>query len=228
MSRTRLSKPAGRVMMAVWILSGLVWSACGSADTAPQVESVPATPITQSPGAQPEEEPSLVVEPAPGDSDQAPATTVADSSTIPTTTGDPDASVEIAPDPEETTTTAAETTATAAPTTTAVAEETDVTVTTTASAPSTTTAAPTTTRAPTTTTRAPTTTTTAAPTTTTVAPTTTTTAAPTTTTAAPTTTTTEAHNRPTAPDFTLELGNGGTFTLSAEPRAVYMVFWAEW
>ena len=201
MSRTRLSKPAGRVMMAVWILSGLVWSACGSADTAPQVESAPATPTTQSPGAQPEEEPSLVVEPALGDSDQAPATTVADSSSIPTTTGDPDASVEIAPDPEETTSTAAETTATAASTTT---------------------------RAPTTTTRAPTTTTTAAPTTTTAAPTTTTTAAPTTTTAAPTTTTTEAHNRPAAPDFTLELGNGGTFTLSAEPRPVYMLFWAEW
>ena len=222
MSRTRLSKPAGRVMMAVWILSGLVWSACGSADTAPQVESAPATPTTQSPGAQPEEEPSLVVEPAPGDSDQAPATTVADSSTIPTTTGDPDASVEIAPDPEETTTTAAETTATAAPTTTRAP------TTTTRAPTTTTTAAPTTTRAPTTTTRAPTTTTTAAPTTTTAAPTTTTTAAPTTTTAAPTTTTTEAHNRPAAPDFTLELGNGGTFTLSAEPRPVYMVFWAEW
>ena len=28
--------------------------------------------------------------------------------------------------------------------------------------------------------------------------------------------------------FTLELGTGGTFTLSAEPRPVVLVFWAEW
>lgn len=31
-----------------------------------------------------------------------------------------------------------------------------------------------------------------------------------------------------APDFILELGNGGTFVLSEEARPVFMVFWAEW
>ena len=31
-----------------------------------------------------------------------------------------------------------------------------------------------------------------------------------------------------APDFLLELGDGGTFVLSAEEKPVYMVFWAEW
>ena len=31
-----------------------------------------------------------------------------------------------------------------------------------------------------------------------------------------------------APDFTLELGDGGTFVLSQEVRPVYLVFWAEW
>ncbi len=31
-----------------------------------------------------------------------------------------------------------------------------------------------------------------------------------------------------APDFTLALGDGGTFTLSQEARPVYMIFWAEW
>jgi len=31
-----------------------------------------------------------------------------------------------------------------------------------------------------------------------------------------------------APDFSLELGDGGTFTLSEEARPVFMVFWAEW
>lgn len=31
-----------------------------------------------------------------------------------------------------------------------------------------------------------------------------------------------------APDFSLELGDGGTFTLSEETRPVFMVFWAEW
>lgn len=31
-----------------------------------------------------------------------------------------------------------------------------------------------------------------------------------------------------APDFTLALGDGGTFTLSAEQKPVYMIFWAEW
>ena len=33
---------------------------------------------------------------------------------------------------------------------------------------------------------------------------------------------------PPAPDFTLVLGSGGTFTLSDEQKPVYMVFWAEW
>jgi hypothetical protein len=32
----------------------------------------------------------------------------------------------------------------------------------------------------------------------------------------------------TAPDFTLALGDGGTFRLSEEKNPVYMVFWAEW
>lgn len=31
-----------------------------------------------------------------------------------------------------------------------------------------------------------------------------------------------------APDFTLALGDGGEFTLSAEQKPVYLVFWAEW
>ena len=31
-----------------------------------------------------------------------------------------------------------------------------------------------------------------------------------------------------APDFELELGNGGTFLLAEEARPVYLVFWAEW
>lgn len=35
-------------------------------------------------------------------------------------------------------------------------------------------------------------------------------------------------DRPVAPDFTLELGDGGTFVLSEEARPVYLVFWAEW
>jgi len=34
--------------------------------------------------------------------------------------------------------------------------------------------------------------------------------------------------RPEAPDFTLELGDGGTYTLSEGERPVYLVFWAEW
>ena len=33
---------------------------------------------------------------------------------------------------------------------------------------------------------------------------------------------------PDAPDFELALGQGGTFSLSAEEKPVYMVFWAEW
>ncbi len=35
-------------------------------------------------------------------------------------------------------------------------------------------------------------------------------------------------DRPLAPDFTLELGDGGTYTLSEGERPVYLVFWAEW
>ena len=31
-----------------------------------------------------------------------------------------------------------------------------------------------------------------------------------------------------APDFTVALGEGGSFTLSEEQKPVYMVFWAEW
>lgn len=31
-----------------------------------------------------------------------------------------------------------------------------------------------------------------------------------------------------APDFELTLGEGGTFSLSAEQKPVYLVFWAEW
>lgn len=31
-----------------------------------------------------------------------------------------------------------------------------------------------------------------------------------------------------APDFSLVLGDGSTFTLSQEARPVFMVFWAEW
>ncbi len=33
---------------------------------------------------------------------------------------------------------------------------------------------------------------------------------------------------PVAPDFSLVLGDGTTFTLSEEAKPVYMVFWAEW
>jgi hypothetical protein len=40
--------------------------------------------------------------------------------------------------------------------------------------------------------------------------------------------TTALSEAPTAPDFTLELGAGGTFTLSQETRPVFLVFWAEW
>lgn len=42
--------------------------------------------------------------------------------------------------------------------------------------------------------------------------------------AGPTTTS----DRPLAPDFTLELGEGGTYTLSEGEKPVYLVFWAEW
>ena len=34
--------------------------------------------------------------------------------------------------------------------------------------------------------------------------------------------------RPRAPDFTLALGDGGTYTLPSGEKPVYMVFWAEW
>lgn len=34
--------------------------------------------------------------------------------------------------------------------------------------------------------------------------------------------------RPAAPDFTLALGDGGSFTLSEGAKPVYLVFWAEW
>lgn len=42
---------------------------------------------------------------------------------------------------------------------------------------------------------------------------------------APTGTVTE---REPAPDFTLALGDGGSFTLSESDKPVYLVFWAEW
>jgi hypothetical protein len=35
-------------------------------------------------------------------------------------------------------------------------------------------------------------------------------------------------DRPLAPDFTLELGDGGVYTLSEGAQPVYLVFWAEW
>jgi hypothetical protein len=34
--------------------------------------------------------------------------------------------------------------------------------------------------------------------------------------------------RPVAPDFTLELGDGGNYTLSEGGKPVYLIFWAEW
>lgn len=33
---------------------------------------------------------------------------------------------------------------------------------------------------------------------------------------------------PPAPDFTMTLNDGSEFTLSAEQKPVYLVFWAEW
>lgn len=50
-------------------------------------------------------------------------------------------------------------------------------------------------------------------------------AEPTTTTGA---TTPASSDRPLAPDFTLELGEGGSYTLSEASKPVYLVFWAEW
>ena len=35
-------------------------------------------------------------------------------------------------------------------------------------------------------------------------------------------------DRPLAPAFTLQLGDGGTYTLSEAAKPVYLVFWAEW
>jgi hypothetical protein len=40
--------------------------------------------------------------------------------------------------------------------------------------------------------------------------------------------TTAADGGMAAPDFSLALGDGSTFTLSEESRPVFMVFWAEW
>lgn len=40
--------------------------------------------------------------------------------------------------------------------------------------------------------------------------------------------TTVTSGRPVAPDFTLDLGDGGSFTLSQGAKPVYLVFWAEW
>ena len=45
---------------------------------------------------------------------------------------------------------------------------------------------------------------------------------------APDDATTTTSDRPLAPEFTLELGGGGTYTLSEGSKPVYMVFWAEW
>jgi hypothetical protein len=40
--------------------------------------------------------------------------------------------------------------------------------------------------------------------------------------------TTTTSDREIAPDFTLELGDGGEYTLSEGEKPVYLVFWAEW
>lgn len=44
----------------------------------------------------------------------------------------------------------------------------------------------------------------------------------------PSDTTLTTSDRPLAPDFTLALGDGGTYTLSEGAKPVYLVFWAEW
>jgi hypothetical protein len=48
----------------------------------------------------------------------------------------------------------------------------------------------------------------------------------------PSTVTTESPPTTTArdgaPDFTLQLGDGSDFVLSAEQKPVFLVFWAEW
>lgn len=41
-------------------------------------------------------------------------------------------------------------------------------------------------------------------------------------------TTDTTSDRPLAPDFTLALGDGGTYTLSEGASPVYLIFWAEW
>ncbi len=33
---------------------------------------------------------------------------------------------------------------------------------------------------------------------------------------------------PLAPDFTMALADGGTFTLSEQMKPVYLIFWADW
>ncbi len=48
------------------------------------------------------------------------------------------------------------------------------------------------------------------------------------TTETPETTEGTTSDRPLAPDFTLALGDGGSFTLSEGEKPVYLVFWAEW
>lgn len=40
--------------------------------------------------------------------------------------------------------------------------------------------------------------------------------------------TTTTSDRPLAPDFTLELAEGGEYVLSEGTKPVYLVFWAEW
>jgi hypothetical protein len=44
----------------------------------------------------------------------------------------------------------------------------------------------------------------------------------------PTSPSTTASGREAAPDFTLALHGGGSYTLSDENRPVYLLFWAEW
>jgi cytochrome oxidase Cu insertion factor (SCO1/SenC/PrrC family) len=46
--------------------------------------------------------------------------------------------------------------------------------------------------------------------------------------AQPTATTRAPVEGPLAPDFTLTLADGSTFTLSQEQKPVYIIFWAEW
>lgn len=51
---------------------------------------------------------------------------------------------------------------------------------------------------------------------------------PTTTATSPTTIVRVRPEGEPAPDFSLALGEGGTFTLSEETRPVFLLFWAEW